>query len=286
MAPRDPLGIIAGAGELPLLIARTLHEDGRPVFVLALDGIADENALNEFPHARASLGDVGRAVTLLKEAGCSEVTLAGSVARPDFSKLKFDSLGAQFIGRMLSAALKGDDALLRAVVSMLERQGFRVTGTGEITRALLTPEGALGRIVPGPEQTADIAQGFRVVSTLGALDIGQAAVVAGGLVLAVEAAEGTDAMLRRVASLPLTLRGAMTARRGVFVKAMKPHQERRVDLPVIGARTIELASNAGLAGVALQAEAVLILNRPRVIELADNAGLFVYGMRAAEQLRV
>jgi DUF1009 family protein len=278
MAPADPLGIIAGAGELPVAIARTLHEDGRPVFVLALDGIADAQAITEFPHAWASLGDVGAMVRFLKEAGCSELTFAGRVVRPDFSKLKLDRLGARNIARILAAALKGDDALLRAVISMFEKQGFRVTGTSDITRGMLAPAGALGRLEPGPEQLADIRHGFRVVSALGALDVGQAAVVAGGLVLAVEAAEGTDAMLKRVAALPAALRGSMTARRGVLVKATKPHQERRVDLPVIGARTIELVSAAGLAGVALQPEAVLILNRPRVIELADYAGLFVYGM--------
>lgn len=278
MVPADPLGIIAGAGELPVAIARTLHEDGRPVFVLALDGIADAPGLNEFPHAWASLGDVGTVVRLLKEAGCSEVTLAGRVARPDFSKLKLDGLGAQYIARILAAAFKGDDALLRAVVSMFEKQGFRVTGTSDLTRALLAPAGVLGLLKPQSEALTDIRHGFKVVRALGALDVGQAAVVAGGLVLAVEAAEGTDAMLKRVAGLPATLRGSITARRGVLVKAMKPHQERRVDLPVIGARTIELASAAGLAGVAFQPEAVLILNRPRVVELANNAGLFVFGI--------
>ncbi|MDE2475386.1 MAG: UDP-2,3-diacylglucosamine diphosphatase LpxI [Alphaproteobacteria bacterium] len=278
MVPADPLGIIAGAGELPLAIARTLHEDGRPVFVLALDGIADAPGLNEFPHAWASLGDVGTVVRLLKEAGCSEVTLAGRVARPDFSKLKLDGLGAQYIARILAAAFKGDDALLRAVVSMFEKQGFRVTGTSDLTRALLAPAGVLGLLKPQSEALTDIRHGFKVVRALGALDVGQAAVVAGGLVLAVEAAEGTDAMLKRVAGLPATLRGSITARRGVLVKAMKPHQERRVDLPVIGARTIELASAAGLAGVAFQPEAVLILNRPRIVELANNAGLFVFGI--------
>jgi UDP-2,3-diacylglucosamine hydrolase len=278
MAAAAPLGIIAGAGELPLAIARTLHEDGRPVFVLALDGIADARAFREFPHASASLGDVGTAVRLLKQAGCSEVTLAGKVARPDFSKLKLDGLGAQYIARILAAALKGDDALLRAVVAIFEKQGFRVSGTSDITRGMLARAGALGRFEPDADALADIRRAFDVVSALGALDIGQAAVVAGGLVLAVEAAEGTDAMLTRVAGLPAALRGSMTARYGVLVKAVKPRQERRVDLPVIGARTIELASAAGLAGVALQAEAVLILNRPRVIELADSAGLFVYGM--------
>lgn len=278
MVPADPLGIIAGAGELPVAIARTLHEDGRPVFVLALDGIADAPGLNEFPHAWASLGDVGTVVRLLKEAGCSEVTFAGRVARPDFSKLKLDGLGAQYIARILAAAFKGDDALLRAVVSMFEKQGFRVTGTSDLTRALLAPAGVLGLLKPQSEALTDIRHGFKVVRALGALDVGQAAVVAGGLVLAVEAAEGTDAMLKRVAGLPATLRGSITARRGVLVKAMKPHQERRVDLPVIGARTIELASAAGLAGVAFQPEAVLILNRPRVVELANNAGLFVFGI--------
>ena len=280
MATHQPLGIIAGAGELPLALARALHEDGRPVFVLALEGIADASELAKFPHARASIGEVGKTIRILKESGCSEVTLAGRVVRPEFSSLKLDRAGRQHIGGILSAAMKGDDALLRAVIAIFEKHGLNVVGTAEVTRSLLAPAGPIGKSAPGPADMQDIRHGLRVVNAVGELDIGQAAVVCGGLVLAVEAAEGTDAMLSRIAALPETLRGTPAARRGVLIKAPKPGQERRVDLPVIGVRTVELASAAGLSGVAVQQNAVLVLNRTRVAELADSDGLFAYGVAA------
>jgi UDP-2,3-diacylglucosamine hydrolase len=273
-----PLGIVAGAGELPLALARAVREDGRPVFVLGLEGIADPNAVMDFPHAWASVGEFARATSLLKDAGCSQVTLAGRVRRPEFSKLKLDRLGRQHIGQIMAAALKGDDALLRAVITIFEKQGLHVVGSADVTRGLLAPAGPLGRFEPGSEDLSDIRQGLRVVKTLGALDIGQAAVVCAGLVLAVEAAEGTDAMLARIPGLPAALRGTESSRRGVLVKAVKPRQERRVDLPVIGAKTVEIAAAAGLSGIAVQSGAVLVLNRPRIADMADASGMFVYGI--------
>jgi UDP-2,3-diacylglucosamine hydrolase len=278
MAASEPLGIVAGAGELPLALGRAVRDDGRAVFVLALEGIADPAAVAEFPHAWASVGEVGRAITLLKEAGCAEVTLAGRVTRLEFAKLKLDHLGTKYISDIMGAAQKGDDALLRAVIAIFDKQGLSVIGSADVTRSLLAPTGALGRFEPKSEDRPDIRHGLRVVNALGALDIGQAAVVCAGLVLAVEAAEGTDAMLTRVPRLPPSLRGSASGRRGVLVKAVKPRQERRVDLPVIGATTIELAAAAGLSGVAVQAGAVLILNRQRVACLADDNGMFVYGV--------
>jgi UDP-2,3-diacylglucosamine hydrolase len=282
MAAGQPLGIVAGAGELPLALARALREDGRPVFVLALEGIADATELAEFPHAHASVGQVGKTIELLKQAGCSEVTLAGRVARPDFSSLKLDRLARQHISGILAAALKGDDALLRAVIAILEKHGLRVVGSADVTRSLLASPGSIGKFAPARADMLDIRHGLRVVHTLGRLDIGQAAVVCRGLVLAVEAAEGTDAMLSRIAALPEALRGTGAARGGVLVKAIKPGQERRVDLPVIGARTVELASAAGLSGIAVQQNAVLVLNRARVAELADHDRIFVVGVDAVE----
>src|SRR5579871_2188708 len=151
MALRGPLGIIAGAGELPISLARIVHEDGRPVFVLALEGIADATAIREFPHAWAALGEVSRTIGLLKDAGCRDITLAGRVARPDFSGLKLDRLGGQYVGRIVAAALKGDDALLRAIVAIFERHEFRVIGTQDITERLLAPSGPVGQYAPAGE---------------------------------------------------------------------------------------------------------------------------------------
>lgn len=274
----DRLGIIAGGGELPIAIADAAQSSGRPVFVLALDGMASSEDVTPFPHAFVSLGELGKAIRLLKDAGCAEITMAGRVARPEFGKLKLDARGALALPRVMTAALRGDDALLRTMLGIFEKEGMRVIGSQEAARALLAPFGPLGTLKPTKDATADIRHGCQVTRALGALDIGQAAVVCQGLVLAVEAAEGTDAMLMRVAILPEALRGTQSNRKGVLVKTAKPHQERRVDLPVIGVKTVELASIAGLCGIAFEGEGALIVNRAGVAEAADGHGLFAFGV--------
>jgi hypothetical protein len=276
-AERGTLGIIAGGGELPIAIARAAEADGRAVFMLALAGMAAQADVAPFPHAFASLGELGKAIRLLKDAGCRDVTLAGKVARPEFSKLKLDARGALALPRVMAAAIKGDDALLRSLVSIFEKEGMRVIGSTDAACALVAPLGPLGKLAPAEDDDGDILHAIKVVAALGALDIGQAAVVCQGLVLAVEAAEGTDAMLTRVAALPKALRGTPEDRKGVLVKAAKPNQERRVDLPVIGVRTVELASATGLSGIAIEGAAALIVDRDRVIQAADRLGIFVFG---------
>lgn len=180
--------------------------------------------------------------------------------------------------RVIAASLKGDDALLRAVVDMFEREGLRAIGVTDAAPGLLAPPGLMGRVVPNAENQDDIAAAFKIVRAMGALDIGQAAVVCGGLALAVEAAEGTDATIARVGTLPEHLRGTQDKRRGVLVKAPKPIQDRKTDLPVIGVATVKNVATVGLAGIALEAGGALILNRKAVIAEADQLGLFLIGV--------
>jgi DUF1009 family protein len=273
------LGIIAGGGELPLAIAESARSAGRDVFVLALSGA--EDALSEFPRENSGIGELGKSLSLLKQHGCEEVTFAGRVARPEWSELKLDARGALALPKVAAAALRGDDALMRAMLAIFEKEGFRVIGTAEAAPNLIADAGIYGKYKPDAQALADIAKAREVVRALGQLDIGQAAAVADGLVLAVEAAEGTDAMLERLTNLPNNLRGTSRKRRGVLVKAPKPAQERRVDLPVIGLRTIELASAGGLAGVAVEAGAALLMRKAKLVEEADRAGLFVMAFEPA-----
>lgn len=278
MSGGNTLGIIAGGGELPRAIAEAAAADGRDVFVLAIDGIADADWIKAYPHVVAALGEVGRALRLVKEAGCASVTFAGRVPRPNFSSLKLDARGAMALPKLIAAAAKGDDALLRAVLAIFENEGIKVIGSADAAKALLASEGVLTQRQPSDREREDVAAAFRIVRAVGALDVGQSAVVCEGLPLAVEAAEGTDAMLQRVASLAVTLRGTPEAKRGVVAKAPKPKQERRVDLPVVGLRTVRLAAEAGLAGIAVEAGATLLLSPRSVVEAADAAGLFVIGV--------
>lgn len=274
------LGLIAGAGALPAAIAQHCRATGRPIFVVRLADFANP-ALAAFEGDEVNLGQFGRAIEVMKAAGCETVCFAGAVSRPDFARLVFDDLGMAVAPRLLQAAREGDDALLRAVSALFAEAGFRIEGAHEAMQALLLPARALGAVSPEPEHRADIQKAFEIARAMGRLDVGQGAVVASGLVLAVEAQEGTDAMLARVAGLPAALRGGADARRGVLAKAPKPIQDRRLDLPVIGPVTIEAAAAAGLAGVVGEAGGVILLDRPGVVAAADRLGLFVLGVEPA-----
>jgi DUF1009 family protein len=271
------LGLIAGGGNLPVEIAEHCEQAGRPFFIVRLKGFSGPEIAN-YPGADIGIAELGKCFKALKRAGCRAVTLVGNVDRPDFKSLTPDLRGLMALPAVIAAARKGDDALLRTLVGEFEKEGFSVEGAHEVMGDLTLPVGALGRVSPTPEQMADVRRALNVAREIGRLDIGQGAVVCDGLVLAVEAQEGTDAMLRRAAELPIALRGRPEAPRGVLAKAPKPIQETRIDLPTIGLNTVQRAAQAGLAGIAGEAGGLLVLDREAVIELADELGLFIVGV--------
>ncbi|HEX5776729.1 MAG TPA: UDP-2,3-diacylglucosamine diphosphatase LpxI [Caulobacteraceae bacterium] len=271
------LGLIAGGGALPAEVADYCRRAGRDYFVIRLKGFAGPE-LAEHPGEEVGLGQLGKCIKLLKREGCKAICFAGTVTRPDFATLVPDMRGMAALPGVIAAARKGDDALLRAVVREFEKEGFKVEGAHEVEGGLTLPAGPLGRHAPGPEHQADIARALAVAREIGRLDVGQGAVVCDGLVLAVEAQEGTDAMLRRVAELPQAIRGSPEKRRGVLAKAPKPIQETRIDLPTIGLGTLHRAARAGLAGIVGEAGRLLVVDREQVMALADELGLFVHGV--------
>jgi DUF1009 family protein len=273
----EKLGIVAGGGALPLEVAQDCLAVGRPIFVVRLKGFA-EPRLAEYPGADIGLAELGKCFKTLKREGCTSVCFAGAVDRPDFKTLKPDLRGLAALPGAIAAARKGDDGLLRFMIREFEREGFRVEGAHEVSRGLTLKEGPLGRHAPKAEHQADIVRALDVARAIGRLDVGQGAVVVHGLVLAVEAQEGTDAMLRRCAELPLAVRGTPETPAGVLAKAPKPIQERRVDLPAIGLATVHRAAKAGLAGIVGEADGLLVLDRDAVIEAADELGLFIVGV--------
>jgi DUF1009 family protein len=267
-----PLGVIAGSGGLPRRVIESCRAAGRDVFVLALEGEADREIVDSVPHAWCRLGGAAAGLDLLRAQGIGELVLAGGVRRPTLASLRPDWRAAKFLARVGYRAL-GDDGLLSAVVKELEREGFRVVGADQLLDEAALPEGPLGRVRPNADALADIAHGMRLARAIGALDIGQAVVVQQGLVLGVEAIEGTDGLLRRCAGLRREGQG------GILVKAEKPGQEKRADRPTIGPHTVRLAGESGLCGIAAETGATLVIDRDEVIRLADAAGLFVVGVR-------
>ncbi len=267
------LGIIAGSGALPRRLVNSCRAVGRDIFVLALEGAAEPRSLEGVPHAWCRLGAAAEGLALLRQNQVSELVLAGGVRRPSLGALRPDWRAAKLFARIGYRAL-GDNGLLSAVVEELEREGFRVIGADQLLVDGLAAEGPLGKSRPDAQAIADIEQGLRIARALGALDIGQAVVVQQGLVLGVEAIEGTDALLRRCARLRREGPG------GVLVKIEKPGQERRADRPTIGPRTVALAAAAGLCGIAVEA-GTIVLDRDEVAAAADRAGLFVVGIPRA-----
>lgn len=247
------------------------REAGRPFFVLALEGQADPEQIGDAPHAWCRIGAAAKGEKILRDNGTEEVVFAGKVRRPSLKELRPDWRALKVIVKATVRAL-GDDGLLRAVIREFEAGGARVVAVHEVVRDLLATEGAYGSVKPDRQARIDIARGFTAAKAIGGLDIGQAVVVQQGIVIGVEAIEGTDALIARVG--PLQREGAG----GVLVKVPKPRQERRIDLPTIGADTVEAAAKAGLRGIAVEAGGALIINRAKVAARADALGLFVVGM--------
>ncbi len=264
------LGIIAGGGPLPGRVAAAAD---RPVFIVALEGYAEPAVVAPFPNATARLGAAGRILELLRQNQCRDIVLVGPVRRPSLLHLRPDADGARLLARIGRAAFGGDDGFLGAIVRILGEEGFRVLGAHEVLTEAVGPAGQLGRVAADAAAQSDIARAVAVTRALGSVDVGQGCVVQQGIVLAVEAIEGTDAMLARAAGL------ARPGPGGVLVKLVKPGQDRRADLPTIGPRTIDAAHAAGLRGIAFEAGGTLFTDRPGCVQRADEAGLFLLGLQ-------
>jgi len=273
-APLPKLAILAGGGPLPLRLARVVQEQGRAVFVVAFEGQTDADGLDAFAHMWTRFGAAGTVIRRLRAEGVEEIVFAGPVTRPSLGSVMPDLWTAGFIARVGVRAL-GDDGLLKAIAGALEDEGFRVRGLHDFLDSLLTLPGPVGQLKPDETAWSDIARGIEVARGLGALDVGQGAVVQQGIVLAAEAIEGTDAMLGRCAAV------ARPGPGGVLVKMAKPQQDRRLDLPTIGVTTVVNAHAAGLRGIAVEAGASLMVERGAVAQAADRLGLFVVGIEAA-----
>jgi len=276
------LAIIAGGGDLPRRVAEQARLRQRNPLLVGLKGFVEPALVSEYRGVELSVGQLGALIQLMRREGCEEMVFAGSLKRPDFSSLKLDLKGVQSLPKILAAARMGDDALLRAVMDVFAEAGFRIIGADDVLEELRVGRGPLGSISPGAEHWPDIIRAAEVARLSGSLEIGQGAISCNGLILAVEAQEGTDRMLARIPELPCEIRGSEAVRRGVLVKRPKPQQERRIDLPTIGLRTVEGAVAAGLSGIAVEAGAALIVDRDAVRRAADAAGLFVYGFTAEE----
>jgi UDP-2,3-diacylglucosamine hydrolase len=280
-APEGVLVLIAGAGRLPELVAESLRRAQRPFRLIALRGFTGQT-LRASADATVDLLDLAATLKLLRSWGPAIVVPAGGVSRP--SPAAILNAGAALRNREALRAIAGggDDRLLRAALALVEEEGHRILGVHEAAPDLLCPEGPIGRWQPDPAASASIAVGRGVLAALAPFDLGQAVAVAGDRVLAVEGPEGTDRMLARARGLgrrPFGWGRALPAT--VLVKAPKRGQDRRIDLPAIGPRTVRNAARAGCVGLALEAAGTLVIDRAATAAEADRLGLFVFGYGSA-----
>jgi DUF1009 family protein len=276
-----PLALLAGGGAMPRTVAEAAQRSGRRVIVLALTGIADPAWLAGYRHHWLSLGRYSRFKRLMRAEQCTDIVLIGSMVRPSLWRLRIDGGSLAILPRIAAAFRGGDNHLLSNLAKILEEDGFRLLGAHEVAPNILVPEGIMTRRTPSSRDRDDIAQGFALLRATGPFDIGQGAVVADRHVVAVEGAEGTDGMLARLLDMRRAGRVSFGDGRGVLIKAAKPGQDRRFDLPTVGPKTVEAAARAGLAGIAVAAGDALGVDQQEMIAAADRAGLFIAGVRAA-----
>ena len=278
-----PLALICGGGSLPLTVAEAAAAKGRKVVLFLLRGIADPALAERYPHHWVYVGQGGKLRALLRAEGCRDVVFIGALVRPALWQMRFDLWLLLKVPTLVAAFRGGDDHLLSGVARMFEREGFHLVGAHEVAPDILMPDGALGAQQPSERDREDIALGLDYLAATGRFDIGQAVVVAGRRVLAVEAAEGTDLMLERVADMRKNGRLRTPVGSGVLVKAPKPGQDRRFDLPAIGPRTVEGVTLAGLAGLAVAAGSSVVAEPEKLVVTADRAKVFVVGVPAVAQ---
>ncbi|MBL3568723.1 phosphatidate cytidylyltransferase [Rhodovulum sulfidophilum] len=267
--------LIAGGGALPAHLARAMETAGTPFLIAQIEGFAMDEA-DRWPVETFALERLAVLFDLLHGRGVTRVVLAGTIRRPRLDPERIDPRTAQLLPRILPFLGQGDDGLLRAVIALFEEDGFAVVGADAVAPDLLPAAGVLTATAPSKQDEKDAARAAAIVEGLGAVDVGQGAVVAQGLCLAVETLPGTDAMLAFVAEAAAGCRPDPRGARGVVYKAPKPGQDRRVDLPAIGPATVEAAHRAGLAGIVLEAGGVMVLDRAETVARADALGVFIW----------
>ena len=266
------LGIIAGSGDLPREIIKACQAQKRSFYILAYEGQTDPETYQNLPHFKAHLGKVGEAIQNLKDMNVKELVLAGRFRRPSWFELKPDALAAKWLAKS-AKHIFGDDSLLQVILKNLEQEGFLIRSAEEIVgQKLLAPKGVLGVHQPSEQDLLDIAHGIKVAKALGVCDVGQAVIIQNGIVLGVEAIEGTDELIRRCKILKRAGEG------GILVKIVKPHQDIRVDRPTVGLGTLHHMFDAGLRGLVIEAQGVIVHQLTEMIDLANQYDIFLIGI--------
>ena len=272
------LCVIAGGGILPRKLADNFDPSGDRIFFLAFRNVTDPEVVAGRHHEWLELGEVQKAIDAMHRNNVDKVVMAGPIQRPALSSLSLDTRALKMLAK---GGLKifGDDGLLSLVANEIEEEGIKVIGIEQILSGVLTKEGLLAGPAPTKISWDDIKRGLQVLNSLGSCDVGQSIAVQEGIVLAIEAIEGTDQMIERAGSLQRNVSGP------VLIKMSKANQDKRVDLPTAGPETVNNAIRAGFQGLALEANNSLLLDKDRVIKIAEKNSFFVIGVDQSKILQ-
>ena len=267
------LAIIAGRGDLPQMIIEKCQAQNVPFIIITIKNQPYNFSVANFDHFEIEFGEISKALKILEENNVQQLVFAGGVNKPSMTGIKFDAKGAILISKILSNRLFGDDNLLSTVLRFFEKSGFEVIGADEIIDDLTVPKGVLTKAKPNKENLVDIAIAQKALQDMAHLDIGQAVAVQQKQIIGVEAIEGTDALMGRCKDLAFK-----NGSRPVLVKMKKKKQNKKVDLPAIGSKTVENLKDCGFSGLAFEGDGAIVINQKKVVQLADEYGLFIVGV--------
>jgi DUF1009 family protein len=260
------LGIFAGRGELPRILIDDCVKKNRQFVLFLLDGEKYENDYSQFDPTIIAYGEIERFLKILEEKSVKDLVFIGAVTKPNFSQLKMDKTGATLLAKILANKILGDDAVLSTVLKFFEKRGFRVLKIDQLLDCVVSTKGAITLVKPNNEDFEEIALGQKAINHFSRFDVGQGVVVAQRQIIAIEALEGTDEMIKRCQNL---------RKNSILVKMKKKHQNAKVDLPTIGVQTIKNCANSNIKGIAIQANSTLIIDKQKVIETANQMGIFI-----------
>ena len=263
------LGLIAGAGELPIAVATDARSQGYKVMAVALEPLADKTLSSYVDEIKwVNVGKFGKLIDSLKDYGIKEAVMAGKVSKTLLYKSKITP-DLRAVKLLFSLKDKKDDSILLAITKELEEEGIHLLDITRFSRGIITPDGILTNNKPTDDEWKDVQFGWKIAKEIGRLDIGQTVVVKNQAVMAVEAIEGTDEAIKRG--------GKLAGPGAVIVKVSKPNQDMRFDVPVVGLTTLKAMIDVGAKVLAVESEKSIILNREKIIEDSKKAGISIVG---------
>ncbi len=264
------LAIIAGRGQIPTMIIDKCQKENIKYQLFLLNGEKYENDYKEYSPIILKYGEVSKLIDIVQEENITNLIMAGGVTKPDFKSIKVDGKSAKLLTRILAKKLLGDESVLDSVVKFFEKEGLKVIKIQDFLDNIISKKGNLTKTGPSKEDKENINIAKNAINHFSKFDVGQSVIVAQKQIIAVEAAEGTDEMIKRSSSLDITYKNS-----AILVKINKKNQSDKADLPTIGIKTIENCIKNGIKGIAIQSKLTLVLDKEKVIELANENGIFI-----------